>query len=128
MKQIIYVAAFLISTLSFAQVKGAIMGKLMDYESNNEPLRFAKVVVKETGAEILSNEQGYFSFNNIENGTYTLISSFTGYDTKATKIKVEANKISNTEITLEASTLSLEDLIAITASVDKASPNADSDH
>ena len=55
MKHIIYIAIFFISALSFAQNTGSISGNLLDFESNNDPLMFAKVLIKETGAEPVEN-------------------------------------------------------------------------
>ena len=119
MKHIIYTALFFISALSFAQENtGTISGNLLDFESNNEPLMFAKVSIKETGAEILSDEKGFFKFDNLKNGEYTLVSSFVGYETKESKIKVESNNSTALKITLEPSTISLEDLVFTIASVD----------
>lgn len=121
MKHIIYIAIFFISALSYAQDTGSISGNLLDFESNNEPLIFAKVLIKETGAEVLSDEKGLFKFENLNNGEYTLVSSFTGYNTKETKVTVASNKIANAKIVLEASTISLEDLVYTMASVDEKS-------
>lgn len=125
MKHIIYTALLFISALSFAQEStGTISGNLLDFESNNQPLMFAKVSIKETGAEVLSNEKGLFKFENLKDGEYTLVSSFTGYETKEAIIKVESNKTVTLDITLEASTISLEDLVFTIASVDKPQSSA----
>lgn len=121
MKHIIYITIFFISALSYAQDTGSISGNLLDFESNNEPLIFAKVLIKETGAEVLSDEKGLFKFENLNDGEYTLVSSFTGYITKETKVTVASNKIANAKIVLEASTISLEDLVYTMASVDEKS-------
>ncbi len=118
MKHIFYTALFFISALSFAQNTGSISGNLLDFESNNYPLMFAKVLIKETGAEVLSDEKGLFKFENLSDGDYTLVSSFVGYDTKESKIKVESNKTTTLKITLEPSTISLDDLIFTIASID----------
>ena len=121
MKHIIYIAIFFISALSFAQENtGTINGNLLDFESNNQPLMFAKVFIKETGAEVLSDEKGFFKFENLNDGEYTLISSFVGYETKESKIKVASN-ITNIKLVLEASSISLEDLVLTIASVDNSS-------
>ncbi len=124
MKNIIYIAIFFISALSFAQEAGSISGTLLDFESNNAPLMFAKVLIKETGTEALSDEKGVFKFENLNEGEYTLVSSFTGYDTKEIKITVVSKQITTAKIILEASTISLEDLMSSLASADlKASSN-----
>ncbi|GAA4972460.1 carboxypeptidase-like regulatory domain-containing protein [Algibacter aquimarinus] len=120
MKHIIYIVIFFISAFSYAQDFGSISGKLLDLESSNEPLMFAKVLIKETGNEVLSDENGVFKFENIESGEYTLVCSFVGYETKASKIKVESNKLTTLKLPLKASTLSLDDLFVTLASVDNA--------
>lgn len=118
MKRIIYIAIFFISALTYAQDSGSINGNVLDFESNNQPLIFTKVSIKETGAESLSDEKGVFKFENLNDGEYTLVSSFTGYETKETKITVASNKIATAKIILEASTISLEDLMSTMASAD----------
>ena len=119
MKHIIYIAVFFISALSYAQDAGSISGNLLDLESNNDPLIFAKVSIKETGAEVLSDEKGFFKFQNLEDGEYTLVSSFTGYETKESKIKVVSNT-TKIKLVLEPSSISLEDLISTVASADNS--------
>ena len=70
MKQIIVTIAFFISAFTFAQNTGSISGSLLDIESNNEPLIMAKVSIKETDAEVMSDENGVFKFENLAEGTY----------------------------------------------------------
>lgn len=117
MKHIIYVVIFFISALSYAQSSGSINGSVLDFDSNNEPLMFAKVSIKETGAEVLSDEKGFFKFENLSDGEYTLVSSFTGYETKESKTNVASNA-THIKLVLEPSTISLEDLVSTMASTD----------
>jgi len=119
MRNIIYVAIFFISALSYAQSNGSVNGNVLDFESNNEPLMFAKVSIKETGAEVLSDEKGFFKFENLNDGEYTLVSSFTGYETKESKIKVTSNA-TQIKLVLEPSSISLEDLVSAMASVENS--------
>tara|TARA_R110002126_G_scaffold56346_1_gene150572 strand:+ start:385 stop:768 length:384 start_codon:yes stop_codon:yes gene_type:complete len=119
MKQIIITAIFLVSAFAFAQNTGSISGNLLDIESNNEPLMFAKVSIKETGAEVLSDENGAFKFQNLEDGTYTLVCSFTGYENKETETKVTSGKSTPIKLALTASTISIDDLMMAMASADK---------
>lgn len=116
MKQIIVIAAFLITTLSFAQSTGSISGNLLDLESNNEPLLYGKVTVKETGATALSDENGFFKIDNLEEGIYTLVYSFIGYDTKETQAEVFSSKPTTVKLHLAASTISLDELVFALAS------------
>lgn len=124
MKQIILIAIFFVSAFTFAQNNGSINGNLLDIESNNAPLKFAKVSIKETGEEILSDESGSFQFQNLKNGTYTLVCSFVGYNNKEIEVKVITGKSSPIKLALSASTLLLDDLIMVMASADKELPSA----
>ena len=110
MKQFIITAIFLVSAFAFAQNTGSISGNLLDIESNNEPLMFAKVSIKENGA---------FNFQNLEDGTYTLVCSFTGYENKETETKVTSGKSTPIKLALTASTISIDDLMMAMASADK---------
>ncbi len=116
MKHIIYIFAFFISTLSFAQDSTTLSGYLTDFESSNEPLIMAKVSIKENGAEVLSDENGFFKFEGIAVGDYTLVISFIGYETKESKIKLTTNN-ATIKLSLKPSTISIEDLNSVMASV-----------
>ena len=116
MKQVILLIIFFISTLGFAQETGSISGRLLDLEEHNAPLLYGSILIKETGAKVFSDENGLFMFENLVEGTYTLIGSFTGYETKETKIHVASNKIANLTLNLGASTISLDDLMLAVAS------------
>ncbi|TNJ45315.1 carboxypeptidase-like regulatory domain-containing protein [Tamlana fucoidanivorans] len=116
MKQYIYLVAFFISAFGFAQNTGTIQGNLQDLEANNAPLIFGKISIKETGAEVLSDENGHFAINDIKAGEYTLVYSFVGYETKETKIQVTNNKSTYVTLQLAASTISLDDLVSALAS------------
>lgn len=117
MKLILYVALLFTSALAFAQDSGSISGNVLDFESSNQPLTFAKVSIKETGKKVLTDENGYFLFKNLNVGDYTLVISFIGYDTKTLKIKATYNT-KKTAVVLEPSTISLDDFIATMASTD----------
>ncbi|GAA4949522.1 hypothetical protein GCM10023314_23580 [Algibacter agarivorans] len=124
MKYIILTAIFFVSAFTFAQNNGSISGNLLDIELNNAPLMFAKVSIKETGAEVLSDEHGAFKFQNLKDGTYTLTCSFTGYENKETEAKVISGKSTPIKLALTASTLSLDDLMMAMASADKKTTSA----
>tara|TARA_R110000868_G_scaffold268561_1_gene527759 strand:+ start:4846 stop:5235 length:390 start_codon:yes stop_codon:yes gene_type:complete len=129
MKQIIVTIAFFISAFTFAQNTGSISGSLLDIESNNEPLIMAKVSIKETDAEVMSDENGVFKFENLAEGTYTLVSSFIGYETKNHEAKVISNKATTIKLHLSASTISLDDLmLTLTANADNNETSSISNH
>lgn len=109
---------------TFAQNQGSIQGTVLDYESNSVPLLYAKVIVEETGAEILTNEKGAFKFNKLKDGTYTLLCSFVGYEAKKTSVNVTSGKATSVELLLKASTLSLDDLVLTLASAENKAPSS----
>lgn len=120
MKRIIVTIAFFISAFTFAQNTGTISGSLLDIESNNEPLIMAKVLIKETGAKVMSDENGFFKFENLAEGTYTLVSSFIGYETKNYETKVMSNQATTVKLSLKPRTISLDDLmLTLSANADK---------
>lgn len=124
MKHIIVIVAFFISALSFAQESGHVIGHLLDLESNNAPLLYGSVVLKENGQKVLTDENGLFKFENLTEGTYTLISSFSGYETKETTVEITANKSTNITLSLNASTISLDDLMLAIASTETESTSS----
>lgn len=111
---------FLFATLFASAQNGTINGKITDAEESNSPLLFAKVTIKETGAKVMTDANGAFKFENVKDGTYTLVCSFTGYETKEIKAEVDNSK-NNDAITLAlgASSLSLDDLTLVYASTDQ---------
>lgn len=119
MRHIIFIAIFLITAFSYAQQTGSIQGRLLDIESNNAPLVYAKVIIKENGAEVLTDEKGVFKFKSLKAGSYTLVSSFVGYETKVSEIKVIDGKSTPVTLHLKADSISLDDLMLTIASVDK---------
>ncbi|WP_298532565.1 carboxypeptidase-like regulatory domain-containing protein [uncultured Algibacter sp.] len=118
MKGFIYTILFLITATTFAQESGTINGQLLDIESNNAPLLYGRILIKETGSKVLSDENGLFKFGNLEEGTYTLVGSFTGYETQEIKIEVTSNTSTTITFNLAASTISLDDLMTTIASTD----------
>ena len=106
-----FLFTLLLFTALFASSQnGVISGKITDAEEGNNPLLFAKVTIKETGAKVMTDEHGVFKFENIKDGNYTLVCSFTGYDTKEIKTEISSKKPAQITLALGASTLSLDDL------------------
>ena len=82
MKQLIKLTLLIsfnvIYTFSFSQtiISGTISENLND---SKEPIPFANVKIKELNKGTTTNFDGNYSFNNIPDGDYTIISSFVGY-------------------------------------------------
>ncbi len=121
MRRIIFISAFFVTAFAFAQQTSSIGGIVMDIESNNDPLTFAKVSIKETGKDTFTDENGIFQFDNLADGTYTLVYSFVGYETREAKTEIASGKETQITMSLGASSVSLAELLAV-ASADKSDP------
>ncbi|GAA4289644.1 carboxypeptidase-like regulatory domain-containing protein [Aestuariibaculum suncheonense] len=119
MKRLFFVAAMLISAMSFSQNTGLVVGKIMDAEVNNAPLVLANVAIKGTETKVDTDQTGLFVIENLEAGDYTLVCSFIGYETKEINVHVDAFEPTELKLTLAASTISLDDLALLTATADK---------
>ena len=108
-------------TLSFSYAQtGKVTGNVIDGEFV-EPMAFANILVKGTTTGTTSDFDGKYELN-LEAGTYTLVFSFVGYETKEiSEVIVKANKVVNIDVTL--STNSLETII-ITTSAKKNTESA----
>lgn len=63
----------------FAQQKGNIKGIILDKEMGGEPLAFADVSVKDAKVCSQTDFDGNY-FLNVNEGTYTLLVTFAGYE------------------------------------------------
>jgi len=119
MKQIVTLFIILFTALCFAQNTGMIVGEILDKEFSKNPLVFANVAVKGTSIEANTDLTGLFVIENLEDGDYTLVCSFVGYETKEVKVKVTFNNPVNVKLALGASGISLADLASLTNTAEK---------
>jgi hypothetical protein len=115
MRQSILLFTILFSGFCFSQNTGSIMGIVLDEEFNNNPLIHANVSIKGTTQESSSDTNGIFYFNNLEEGNYTLVFSFTGYETKEYTVQIVSDKQIDVSASLIASTISFDDLALLSA-------------
>ncbi|MEY2703455.1 MAG: hypothetical protein RLY43_2094 [Bacteroidota bacterium] len=83
--------AVLFSGFSWAQ-NATVKGQILDKEMKNEPLPFAVVVIKESKQNTATDENGNFSFS-MPAGSYTLVISYLGYETKEIAFTVSAGEV-----------------------------------
>jgi len=128
MKPFFLLFTMLFSCFCFAQTTGSIAGMVLDAEMDNAPLMLANISIEGTSITSATDEKGYFYFENIDNGTYTLQFNFIGYETKEVKTQVVSNKQTTVDVSLNASSVSLNNLAFLISSngttstiVDKAS-------
>ncbi len=89
---------------------GTIAGTLTD-GSQNDVLPFANVAVQGTSSGSTTDFDGKYTIN-IEPGTYTVVFSFVGYQTKEiSSVVVKAGQTTNLNVTLEASAGQLDEVV-----------------
>lgn len=109
MKHLITLSLVFFSSLCFSQNNGLIVGNVLDAEVNNDPLIYAKISIKGTAMETTTDLSGLFLFENLEDGDYTLVCNFTGYESKELNVKIVAGNTEEINVSLKASTISLNE-------------------
>lgn len=104
----------------FAQT-GTVAGNIIDGAFNNEPMAFANVLVKGTTKGTTSDFDGKYQLE-LEAGTYTLVFSYVGYDTKeVTGVVVKAGGETIVDATLNTNSL---ETVVITQSIKRNTESA----
>jgi hypothetical protein len=80
-------------TVSFLNAQnGIIRGNVYDQDSG-EPIMFGTVVLEGTDFGTNTDIDGFFSFSNLEDGSYTIQVSYVGYDTQTLDVEVKGGNI-----------------------------------
>ena len=126
MKHLIYTVIFLFTAISVGQNSGIIVGKILDKELNDSLLLLANVSIKGSTTEVNTDITGLFVIENLDAGDYTLVCSFTGYETQEMNVLVDTENPTEVKLSLAASTISLNELslISSVALKDDKSPSA----
>ena len=99
----------LLSVLN-AEPTGFVKGKIIDINSQL-PLVGANIVIKSTSLGTISDEDGYFSIEDIPNGNYSISASYIGYKTVyLSDIWVRPNAYDFLNVKLEQSVIQIEDI------------------
>ncbi len=99
--------------LHFSFGQSGIAGTLNDGEIN-DVLPFANIIIKGTTKGTTSDFDGKYSIE-IEPGTYTVLFSYLGYETKeVTEVKVESNSFTPLDVTLNALANQLDEVVVVT--------------
>lgn len=80
----------LISIFSLAIQAQSITGNTT---SNNKALPYVNIYLKGTKTGAVSNDDGFFKIANVKPGNYTIIASFTGYQTQKKTITISSKDI-----------------------------------
>lgn len=119
----IYIFLFLFfgSVLGVYSQSGTLAGNVTDGDYNNEPMAFANILVKGTTTGTTSDFDGKYQLN-LDPGTYTIVFSFVGYETKEiSEVVIKANQVFDLDVTLASNSL---DEVVITTSVKRNTENA----
>lgn len=122
MKNQLAVLFFVLATaFSFSQNSG-VTGTIFD-EEVSDVLPFANVLIKGTNIGTTTDFDGKYVLN-VEPGTYTLVFSFVGYQTKEiTEVVVSANDYAIVDVSLASAANALEEVV-VTTSARRNSENA----
>lgn len=105
--------ALFISTLSWAQNKGTINGKVTD--ENGQPLPGATVTIRQSGVSTISDDNGMFSFSNVKTGRTTIVVSFVGFADVEQTVTVSQTGVTDANLKLSVKAR-VGDEVVITAS------------
>ena len=114
LRQSISIIIFFLSFLYVEAQTGKVSGKILDGEFN-DVLPFANILIEGTQKGTTSDFDGIYSLE-LEPGTYTIIYSFIGYETKAiTDVEVTANGVTDINVTLSPSSAALDEVVITTS-------------
>ncbi len=117
----IVLTLFLSSLFSLNAQTGTLAGNVLDGEYNNEPMAFANILVKGTTTGTTSDFDGKYQLN-LDEGTYTIIFSFVGYQSKEiSDVVIKSGQVLDLDVILTSNSL---DEIIITTSVKRNTENA----
>jgi hypothetical protein len=106
-------------TVSFLNAQnGIIRGNVYDQDSG-EPIMFGTVVLEGTDFGTNTDIDGFFSFSNLEDGSYTIQVSYVGYDTQTLDVEVKGGNIVYRRIMLVEGGVQL-DVVQISARKEKS--------
>ena len=105
------------TTQIVAQTSGSIRGKVTD-KKTGDSLPFANVVVKGTNAGASTNIDGSFEIRGLEPGTYTIVVSLVGHETRQiTGLKVTAGDATTQDVSLGDASVQVGDITVYGASL-----------
>ncbi|NRT16135.1 TonB-dependent siderophore receptor [Flavobacterium sp. 28A] len=106
--------SLLFTSFSQAQLKaGTITGKVLT--ADHHIGKSATVLVTETAVSVFTDSEGNFTINNLNEGTYTLKVSLSGYETASTTVSVIKDQTAAIKIELKTSLKQLEEVIVVSA-------------
>ena len=111
--KLLFTIFLMLTSFINAQNKGNLNGRILDIQSQ-QPLPGATIVLEGSGIGVVTNEEGYFSINEIPSKSYNLTASFLGYESE-TLYNVIVKSVGNIPILFELEELAetLEEVIIV---------------
>jgi len=93
-----------------AQESASLRGYVRD-ASTGETLLQANVVVKETGAGAATNNAGYYTLRGLSPGTYTVVFSYIGFQTRAEEVTLAAGEERRLDVELTPAEVETDEVV-----------------
>ncbi|RIA09822.1 iron complex outermembrane receptor protein [Flavobacteriaceae bacterium MAR_2010_72] len=110
MRIVLYATLFCISYIT-ANAQNFIEGYIID-DDNNEAIVFANIYMPQLEKGTTTDDNGYFKVENITSGTYKIVVSYIGYETKSLQLKIPSE--TPVRIGLKTSAIEMEEIIVST--------------
>lgn len=96
------------SQLASAPARGSIKGRVRT--NDGKPAPHVNIYIVENSKKTLSDEDGYFTFINLKNGTYTIKTSFVGLQVQTQKVSVKEGETATVNFLLSESSAQLDEV------------------
>ena len=81
------------------------------YSSDNKPVGYVSVKLKEENKQTITSDKGMFRFRNLKAGTYTVIITYVGHNRQEQQVVVADRQVTNLSITLPQSITQLGEVV-----------------
>ena len=109
-KLILLAVIFLLPYALFAQQSASINGYVSDAQTG-ETLISANIAIQDSRKGTSSNTSGYFSLQNIDPGSYTIIATYVGYQQYEQEITLKPGQSRRLDIKLQPAGVQLEEVV-----------------
>ena len=121
MRQVTFFLLFIIFFQSVYSQTCIIKGKVIDDE-NGEPLTGSTIFIKGTTRGTITDFDGNYELDNIQQGKLTLICSFISYESQELEIEISKNQVKEINFSLSTAQISLNE-VKVVAKANRESEN-----
>lgn len=101
--------SIIFSSIAAAQEAGSLRGFVTD-STNGESISFANVYIESTMTGASTDNRGYYFIPAVPTGTYRVIVSYLGYETKLVEVIISENKITELNVKLSPGSVEIDEL------------------